>query len=63
MSKEVEYIIQGARQLANSTGDRVAVYLTLDSELVYGLVSKLDEYERVLEVISPEPDDLGEFLL
>lgn len=60
---EVEYTIQAARQLANATGDRVAIYLTLESHLAYEMVNKLDQYERVLEVVSPEPDDLGEFLL
>ena len=57
---DIKLMLESAQQLADSTDERVALYLTTTGSINYERLSCLEEYERILEVVSPqEPEIMG----
>ena len=65
MSKveEIKWMLQAAQQLADSTDQRTAIYIGIEGHLNYGILSKLEQYERVIEVVSPQSSEVWDLVL
>ena len=61
---DVKSVVEAAQQLADATDQRVAIYQEKkNGELEYEVLGAVEDFYRILEVLSPRPADIDHLFL